>query len=88
MQPHPALIILLATACMLNAQENADSETKDPFGLDELPEIAEVDRSTADIAAATRGSLVVVTQKGRDGQTNIWKAGRADLHLDGAGWAD
>jgi regulator of sirC expression with transglutaminase-like and TPR domain len=69
MQPHPALIILLATACMLNAQENADSETKDPFGLDELPEIAEVDRSTADIAAATRGSLVVVTQKGRDGQT-------------------
>lgn len=61
------LLLLLAGACILEGQD--DQEPKDPFGLDDLPEIAEVDRSTADIAATTRGSLVVVTQKGRDGQT-------------------
>ncbi|MCP4846961.1 MAG: tetratricopeptide repeat protein [Verrucomicrobiaceae bacterium] len=63
---HPWLL-LLATACMLKAQD--DQEPKDPFGLDDPPEIAAVDRTTAEIAATTRGSLVVVTQKGRDGQT-------------------
>ena len=60
----PPWLLLIATACMLKGQED-----KDPFGLDEKPEIAAVDRSTAEIAATTRGSLVVVTQKGRDGQT-------------------
>ena len=68
MQAHPALLFLLATACTLNAQKNTDPETDDPFGLEELPAIAASDKTTAEIAASARSSLVVVTQQGRDGR--------------------
>ena len=70
----PPWLLLIATACMLKGQED-----KDPFGLDEKPGIAAADRSTAEITATTRGSLVVVTQKGRDGQTAGTGSGFAGL---------
>jgi len=60
-------LLLIAAASILKAQN--DQEPEDPFGLNDQPGIAETDRTTAEIAATTRGSLVVVTQKGRDGQT-------------------
>ena len=60
-------ILIIATAAILKAQ--GDTEPDDPFGLNETPGIAGVDQTTAEIAATTRKSLVVVTQKGRDGQT-------------------
>ena len=60
-------LLLIAAASILKAQDNQEPE--DPFGLNDQPGIAAADRSTAEIAATTRGSLVVVTQKGRDGQT-------------------
>ena len=60
-------ILIIATASILKAQ--GDTHPDDPFGLNETPGIAGVDQTTAEIAATTRKSLVVVTQKGRDGQT-------------------
>ncbi|MFP6875146.1 MAG: tetratricopeptide repeat protein [Verrucomicrobiales bacterium] len=69
MPRHPVLPFLLALSFPLAAQETDNQKKDDPFGLDELPAIVAPDRTTAEIAASARGSLVVVTQKGRDGKT-------------------
>ena len=56
-------------ASILAIPANAEPADEDPFGLNDKPAIEIADASVADLAAATRDSLVVITQSGRDGAT-------------------
>jgi len=62
-----AALLCLALPFPLSAQDIEG----DPFGLegDDPPPVVAADKTTADLAATARPSMVVITQQGRDGAT-------------------
>jgi regulator of sirC expression with transglutaminase-like and TPR domain len=60
------VILIICLTCSLNCI--AQDETKDPFGLNELPAIKAEDKAAELLAKDKRPSIVVITQEGRDGK--------------------